>query len=272
MEEKENKTSNRNPIVSWFCGIIIFTLVLLIAYLCHSTKILAESQERIVTEHVRHIAKVDSLFFDMKEVILSSDSGKITNAPVLLSQLQKDSALFKREILLSQEEMSNLVKLHIDKIENDYAQIGIWGGVLSVIFIIFGFFAIFKIEESKKDANEVIEEIKSQSNTTTKHIEELQSQASELNTFLNGIKDDGNSFIQRKTEEFEKLKINLNNTLEQSADNSEKIQGYLNEFENKNGQYQLTLEMIEKQTKQFEELFLSLQETLERIRKEANNG
>ena len=105
--------------------------------------------------------------------------------------------------------MSNLVKLHIDKIENDYAQIGIWGGVLSVIFIIFGFFAIFKIEESKKDANEVIEEIKSQSNTTTKHIEELQSQASELNTFLNGIKDDGNSFIKRKTEEFEKLKINF---------------------------------------------------------------
>ena len=146
MAENENSTKHGNPIVYWFCGIIGLTLILLIGYLCYSIKTLAKSQEKIVTEHVRHIAKVDSLIFEMKEVILSNDSGRIVNAPALLSQLQKDSALFKREILLSQEEMNNLVELHIDKIENDYAQIGIWGGVLSVIFIIFGFFAIFKIE------------------------------------------------------------------------------------------------------------------------------
>lgn len=269
---EENKTSNKNPIVYWFCGIIFLTLILLIAYLCHSTKILAESQEKIVTEHVRHIAKVDSLFFDMKEVIFSCDSGKIANAPVLLSQLQKDSALFKREILLSQEEMSNLVELHIDKIENDYAQIGIWAGVLSVIFIIFGFFALFKIEESKKDAKDVFENIKAQSNTTTGQINELQSQASELNTFLNEIRNEGTSFIQRKTEEFEELKKKLNNILGQSFQDSEKIQGYLKEFESKNGQYQMTSEMIEKLTKQNQDLYESLQEILEMLRKEANNG
>lgn len=96
MEKKENKASNRNPIVYWFCVTIFFILILLVSYLCHSTKTLTESQERIITEHVRHIAKVDSLFFDLKEVVLSSDSDKIINAPVLLSQLQR-TLLYLRE-------------------------------------------------------------------------------------------------------------------------------------------------------------------------------
>ena len=150
MAGKGEKSSKRNPIVYWFCGIIGLTLILLIGYLCYSTKTQAESQEKIVTAHVRHIAKVDSLFFEMKEVILSNDSGKIANVPALLLQLQKDSAFFKRELLLSQEEMNTLVELHIDKIENDYAQIGIWGGVLSVIFIIFGFLRYLNLKKQSQ--------------------------------------------------------------------------------------------------------------------------
>jgi hypothetical protein len=97
----------------------------------------------------------------------------------LLSQLQKDSALFKREILLSQEEMNNLVELHIDKIENDYAQIGIWGGVLSVIFIIFGFFAIFKLEETKSDAQRILNDVIKQGDEAKEHINQLQYAAAQ---------------------------------------------------------------------------------------------
>ena len=205
MEKKENKASNRNPIVYWFCVTIFFILILLVSYLCHSTKTLTESQERIITEHVRHIAKVDSLFFDLKEVVLSSDSDKIINAPVLLSQLQKDSAVFKREILLSQEEMSNLVEMHIDKIENDYAQIGIWGGVLSVIFIIFGFFAIFKIEESKSEAKDVLNEVKELGRNASKEVEKLQNQATNLDSSLTKIRQDSNTFLETKTKELQSL-------------------------------------------------------------------
>ena len=205
MEKKENKASNRNPIVYWFCVTIFFILILLVSYLCHSTKTLTESQERIITEHVRHIAKVDSLFFDLKEVVLSSDSDKIINAPVLLSQLQKDSAVFKREILLSQEEMSNLVEMHIDKIENDYAQIGIWGGVLSVIFIIFGFFAIFKIEESKSEAKDVLNEVKELGRNASKEVEKLQNQATNLDSSLSKIRQDSNTFLETKTKELQSL-------------------------------------------------------------------
>jgi len=119
--------SQHKPIVYCFCGCFIATLIILAGYLWYSSAALKSSQERIINEHIKHIANVDSVFYDIKTVILSNDSGTIVNAPILLSQLQNDSALLRREILLSHAEESNLVALHIDKIDNDYSQIGIWG-------------------------------------------------------------------------------------------------------------------------------------------------
>ena len=271
MAGKSEKTNKRNPIVYWFCGIIGFTLILLIGYLCLSTKTLTESQENIVTEHVRHIARVDSLFYEMKEVILSNDSGKIANAPILLSQLQKDSALFKREILLSQEEMNNLVELHINKIENDYTQIGIWGGVLSVVFIIFGFFAIFKLEETKSDAQRILNDVIKQGDNAKEHINQLQLQASELNCILNSIKQEGTTLYQNKEKEFNDLLVNLSQQLAQADQDSRKINEICKEVEGKNGKYQMSLDAMEKQLKQYEALSLTIHEVLDKIRKEAEN-
>lgn len=267
MEKKENKASNRNPIVYWFCGTIFFILILLVSYLCHSTKTLTESQERIITEHVRHIAKVDSLFFDLKEVVLSSDSDKIINAPVLLSQLQKDSAVFKREILLSQEEMSNLVEMHIDKIENDYAQIGIWGGVLSVIFIIFGFFAIFKIEESKSEAKDVLNEVKELGRNASKEVEKLQNQATNLDSSLTKIRQDSNTFLETKTKELQSLVETETKAREELGE----ITKLLEEVKAKNAQYVWSIEAMHDQMKQLEALSNSLKDIIERNGKGVSN-
>lgn len=271
MAGKGEKSSKRNPIVYWFCGIIGLTLILLIGYLCYSTKTQAESQEKIVTAHVRHIAKVDSLFFEMKEVILSNDSGKIANAPALLLQLQKDSALFKRELLLSQEEMNTLVELHIDKIENDYAQIGIWGGVLSVIFIIFGFFAIFKLEETKSDAQKILNDVIKKGEEAKNQIDQLQSQASELNSILTSIKQEGTTLCQNKEKEFNDLFANLTQQLAQASQDSTMIQEIRKEIEDKNGNYQMSLDAMEKQLKQYEALSIAIHEIIDKIRKETTN-
>jgi len=248
-------------------GLFFFILILLVSYLCHSTKTLTESQERIITEHVRHIAKVDSLFFDLKEVVLSSDSDKIINAPVLLSQLQKDSAVFKREILLSQEEMSNLVEMHIDKIENDYAQIGIWGGVLSVIFIIFGFFAIFKIEESKSEAKDVLNEVKELGRNASKEVEKLQNQATNLDSSLTKIRQDSNTFLETKTKELQSLVETETKAREELGE----ITKLLEEVKAKNAQYEWSIEAMHDQMKQLEALSNSLKDIIERNGKGGSN-
>lgn len=265
------KERNNNTIVKWFCCVFIGALIVLVGYLWLSVEAFKNSQEKIVSEHVKHIAKVDSIFYDMKTVILSNDTGTIANAQALLSQLQNDSALFRREILLSQEEMNNMITLHIDKIDNDYSQIGIWGGILSIIFLIFGFFAIFKIEETKTEARNVLDDVETKGEEAVSKVQELQDQASGLRDSINSIRKDGDNFIADKTKEFDELKKGINDAQAQSKDRLERINGLLEIAENKNKQYNWSIEAMQNQMKQLEDLTNKLKEVLEKSGKEASD-
>lgn len=251
---------NSNIIVYCFCGVFIVTLVILTGYLCHSTETFKNSQEKIVNEHVKHITRVDSIFSDMKTVLLSNDSVTIVNAQALLSQLQNDSALLRREILLSQKEMNHLVSLHIDKIDNDYSQIGIWGGLLSIIFLIFGFFAIFKIEETKTEARNVLDEVEKKEEEAMGKVQELQGQATKLSDSINSIRKNGENFIKDKTNEFNKLKKSINDAQTQSEERLKRINELLGDIESKNEQYNRSIETMEKKKVQLETLINTLKE------------
>lgn len=258
-------------IVRWFCVVIVAIVLILTGYLFLSTKALKKSQANIVNEHVRHIMKTDSIFYDMKSIILSKDTGVNSKAQILLSQLQRDSSLFRREVLLSQEEMNNLVSLHIEKIEDDYAQIGIWGGVLSIIFIIFGFFAIFKLEETKSEAKDVLKNIKDQELNATKKISELQDQASSLNSILSTIKNDSNSFIADKSKEIDTLKQGIVKMNSEAETNLRIIENLLTDLETKSKQYQLSLETMTSYINQLDVLIDTLKKTMEKGEKETSN-
>lgn len=265
------KERNNNAIVKWFCGAFIGVLLILVGYLWLSIKAFKNSQEKIANEHVKHIAKIDSIFYDMKTVILSNDTGTIANAQALLSQLQKDSALFRREILLSQEEMNNMITLHIDKIDNDYSQIGIWGGILSIIFLIFGFFAIFKIEETKTEARNVLDDVETKGEEAVSKVQELQGQASKLSKVINDIKQDSNTFIGDKTKEFEELVKTIKDTQTQSENKLKRIDELLKGAENKHKQYNWSIETMGNQMKQLEKLTNRLKEILENNGKEVSD-
>lgn len=249
---------NDNRILArWFCGCFIVSLLIIVGYLWHSSITFKDSQERIVNEHLEHLANADSIFCDIKKVILSNDSGTIANAPVLLAQIQSDSALMRREIMLSQEEKMNLVALHIDKIDNDYSQIGIWGGILSIIFLIFGFFAIFKIEETKAEAKNTLEEVKTQGEEAIAETKELQMQAGQLNDLFN-------SNIQ-KNRELDELIATINTEHSQARQTLERIKELLEEVETKNKQYDSSI-------KQMNDLMGQLGQLIDGLNKVTNNG
>lgn len=247
-----------------FCSCFIVTLLILVSYLWLSSTTFKDSQERIVNEHLEHLANADSIFCDIKKVILSNDSGTIANAPVLLAQLQSDSALMRREIMLSQEEKMNLVALHIDKIDNDYSQIGIWGGILSIIFLIFGFFAIFKIEETKAEAKNTLEDVKAQKEKASAEIKELQEQARQVNESYNSIRQSSETFIADNTKVFNELITTINTDYSQAQESLERINKLLVEVESKNKQYDLSI-------KQMNDLMGQLGQLIDKLNK-ATNG
>ena len=198
-------------------------------------------------------------------MILSNDSGTIANAPVLLTQLQNDSALMRREIMLSQEEKMNLVALHIDKIDNDYSQIGIWGGILSIIFLIFGFFAIFKIEETKAEAKSTLEDVKVQKEKASAEIKELQEQAGQVNESYNSIRQSSETFIENNTKVFNELITTINTDYSQAQERLERISKLLVEVESKNKQYDLSI-------KQMNDLMGQLGQLIDKLNKVTNGN
>ena len=264
-------TNKRNPIVMWFSIVITLTMLIHIGYLCYTGCIFTKSQNEVVKEHVNHIAKIDSIFFSMKETILSTDSGVIANAPALLSQLQKDSALFRREILLSQKEMSNLTELHLNKLGNDYDQIGIWFGVGSVIFLVISFFSMFKIEESKKDAKIVLEDVKQNVKDASNIVNEIQERATGFAQYLDGIKQDYNAFVEQRSSQLEESERHLSATQSESNEKLNSIKQLLEDVETKNAQYEWSIKSMQEQMQQMGELTNMLRELLKNNGKEATD-
>jgi len=137
-----------------------------------------------------------------------------------------------------------LVALHIDKIDNDYSQIGIWGGILSIIFLIFVFFAIFKIEETKAEAKNTLEDVKIQKEKASAEIKELQEQAGQVNESYNSIRQSNETFIDNNTKVFNELINTINTDYSQAQENLERINKLLVEVESKNKQYDLAINQM----------------------------
>lgn len=79
--------NQHKTIVYCFCGCFVVTLLIFVGYLWNSSVALKSSQEKIINGHIKHIANVDSIFYDVKTVILSNDSGTIVNAPIFIGSI-----------------------------------------------------------------------------------------------------------------------------------------------------------------------------------------
>lgn len=145
------------------------------------------------------------------------------------------------------------------------------GRIVKCCFFIFGFFAIFKIEETKTEANRVLEDVKDKGNDAMSKIGVLQNQASELNEHISSIRQEGASFIADKTKEFETLKTRIDKMQEDSNESLEKIKKLLGEMENKNQQYVWSIEAMQSQTKLLRDLTDKLKGVLEKKGKEVTN-
>ena len=136
-----------------------------------------------------------------------------------------------------------------------------------VIFIIFGFFAIFKIEESKSEAKDVLNEVKELGRNASKEVEKLQNQATNLDSSLTKIRQDSNTFLETKTKELQSLVETETKAREELGE----ITKLLEEVKAKNAQYVWSIEAMHDQMKQLEALSNSLKDIIERNGKGGSN-
>lgn len=64
-----------------------------------------------------------------------------------------------QEEIAFREEIKSLLELEFNKLQNEYESVEIWTGILTVVFLIFSFYSIFKTEQMESQSREGLKRI-----------------------------------------------------------------------------------------------------------------
>lgn len=200
----DNNRKKLNLSTGFCIASTLFVLVLFgIMLLSHRRYI--STQEAIKYSHTTHIKSVESYILNFNNLIEDEYGKIVVNTTKILDSLNNvpkrkqgviekdfyagiissikansltDASTFnhqfnlaQKELLLNQQNLERLLELHYAELDNQQMTLTIWAAVLSIIFLTFGFFAIFKIEESKKEAQDHLELTETKCNGIIDNIE-----------------------------------------------------------------------------------------------------
>lgn len=250
----------RNFISIAFCLAFIGLVITFAIIITKSSSSYSKFQKSIINTHQQHLAKIENYANDFqldfienknnveKRVLIVVDSISKLN---LKSQKQIQSALHKElstlielhsisdddlltvfdlamsNMLSEQERLNYHLQLQLDKVAQGYSIIEIWAAILSVLFLTFGFYAIFKIEESKKEASDYLEGVKkmceNQIQSVTTQSESIRIALDESNTRLSNI-ESINLNVKTKIQELESLKKEAYKIIEETKSEKQNLQ------------------------------------------------
>ena len=205
-----------------------------------TSKKLSESQHKVLTKTINtHFAALDSVRNRYE------------------AKFFKDSLLLSAERTLLDGQTKNMIELHLDKIEHEYSNITMWAAILTLVFLVFSFYSMFKLEEYIKQGKETVDEIKKLKNEsqqsvddiTTKHKETLESASAYFDQKINNLIQTYNDKLDEKVVrldtisslEIEKYNEKLENA---SAYFDQKINNLIQTYNEKLGEEVVKLDAI----------------------------
>lgn len=95
------------------------------------------------------------------------------------SDTYHEMANFMNEVSIIQDRMVTHLQLHLDKIDRGYSAMEIWAAVLTVIFLVFSFYSLFKMEDFIKQGAEGVREIKDLKEDGDKYLKDIKLKISD---------------------------------------------------------------------------------------------
>jgi ElaB/YqjD/DUF883 family membrane-anchored ribosome-binding protein len=89
--------------------------------------------------------------------------------------LKEDSLRLLNERKLLEEQTKTMVDLHLNKVEHEYSNLTIWAAVLTILFLVFSFYSIYKMDELIQQGNEGVKDIRRLKNSSEDIIERLEN-------------------------------------------------------------------------------------------------
>lgn len=144
--------------------------------------------EEIQREDCRQIGKLIT-FASKNNMTFTIESGKIEDS-------------FGRH----EERMQSLMDMEFEKLQNDFNFISLWAGLITIVFLIFSIYSIFKTDEMLKKSEKVYEDIKSKSDVIDNFTKNIQRK---YKGELKNLKKESDDYIKELTQKISMLNERL---------------------------------------------------------------
>lgn len=138
---------------------------------------------------------------DCKQIsqLLSSSN---MNKQVVTAENAKIAESFEKH----EERMQSLMEMEFEKLQNDFNFISLWAGLITIVFLIFSIYSIFKTDEMLKKSEKVYEDIKTKSDVIDNFTKNIQKKyRSELKT----LTKESDDFLKELTQKISMLNERL---------------------------------------------------------------
>lgn len=195
----DNKNSIQQPrYARLFLIVLSIYTVIFMGYQIFAMCNLNSSQDKIKNYYLEHIERVDSLYCKLgsnNKAILSTymlDSVYNNDIELLYAEydkvLREDSLRLCNERALLEMQTKSMIDLHLNKVEHEYSNLTIWAAILTILFLVFSFYSIYKMDELIQQGNDGVKDIRSLKKSSEDIIEKLEATSkSEIENTQNKI-------------------------------------------------------------------------------------
>lgn len=240
------KWMDDNKTATAFFVMTIFSIVVTIFAFCYSNSNFKESQGKIVVNQTAQIESIKSVLTSIQNnavnafVIngdkvqeLISDSvlaripdlnnaqqavlNKYIKAVVIASSTETayrdwvkeiNVTLTQKQISQIQQESKSLLELEFNKIQNEYQGLILWAGILTIVFLIFSFYSLFRADDLVKQGREGLDKLNDQRDAAVKLNKESRNEYEDLKEkILKFEKSIENLTAQKVKQDFEIKRI-----------------------------------------------------------------
>lgn len=230
MNNENNKEKRPKYAISFLVVLSVFTTIFMI-YHIYAICNLSTSQECIKNSYMEHINVVDSLYCKLNshnKTILSTymqDSLYNIKIEFLYNEynkiLKEDSLRLLNERMLIESQAKTMIDLHLNKVEHEYSNLTMWAAVLTILFLVFSFYSMYKIDEMVEQGRVGLNELDIIKNKGEEKIKSFNKES--LKTF-NAFRISKDELFSRFQDVFKRRVNDMDNML---RSNERKLNAYV---------------------------------------------
>lgn len=174
----------------FICSLLVVSIIAIIGFVMLSTSYhqRLDRIEEIQRADCKQIGKIITL------------ASKHNNTIVI--DAKKIEASFEKH----EERMQSMMDVEFEKLQNDFNFISLWAGLITIVFLIFSIYSIFKTDEMLKKSETVYDDIKSKSDVIDNFTKTIQKK---YRSELKNLKKESDDYIKELTQKISLLNERL---------------------------------------------------------------